>query len=387
MSARIRSRARAGFTLVELMLALVAGSFVVSGAYYLSDVSARLFHEQARRTETQASLRVAAEQLRKDIGRAGFLGVRDTRELLDCNGVQGGASVSPLQQQAVRVIPVAGGGSTLFLTGNFTTSDQYPLAIESTANMLVLAREREGFRRSFVDPRDGVTFLPQRFLSAFVPDPAQPNIQQGRMVAIQDLSTGRMFLSDIMSLNAAGPDGPQIFINPPLPTVGGCIPSMTTLVVAPISTVRYAVENPAAIAELARFAQAANTLAGGARMVLTRTEINMRTNGAAAPTPIVGTTRMMLDFINNANSFRVEATFDRNCIIGFAAQPPALAYTATPDVVPPVQLRSLVIDLLGGSAEQIAGPANDRQSRVLAARRLAHMEVFMPNMARNPGIR
>ena len=40
MSAPRNGRARAGFTLIELMVALVAGSFVISGAYYLSDVGA-----------------------------------------------------------------------------------------------------------------------------------------------------------------------------------------------------------------------------------------------------------------------------------------------------------------------------------------------------------
>ena len=66
MSASMHKRVRAGFTLIELMVALVAGSFVISGAYYLSDVSARLFNEQIRRAETQMTLRTAGEQLRRE---------------------------------------------------------------------------------------------------------------------------------------------------------------------------------------------------------------------------------------------------------------------------------------------------------------------------------
>jgi prepilin-type N-terminal cleavage/methylation domain-containing protein len=395
-------RTSAGFTLIELMLALVAGSFVVAGAYYLSDVSARLFNEQVRRAETQMTLRSAGEQLRRDIGRAGFMAVRDSAELWGCNATQviaGGIGVEAnnIRQQGVRVVRLAGQPVQLFLTGNFTTSDQYPLDPSSTATTLALASDREGFRRSFIDPVDGTTFLPQRFLSAFSPNPANANNAQGRMVSIQDLSTGRVFLRDILSVSAAPANAPQIVIAPALPTTGGCIPSFTTLVVAPISTVRYMLEDPAGNAELSR-TTGPSFLAGGGvlvgnnrRLVLTRREIDMRTNGAG-DTPIPQTTRIVLDFVSSANGFndfRIEGSFDRNMIPGAAPLPPSLVWAPQPETVP-VQgsLRSLLIELVASSAEAIAAgaPANDdRASRIQAARRLLRMEVAMPNMTRNPG--
>jgi prepilin-type N-terminal cleavage/methylation domain-containing protein len=402
--ARAEPRASsAGFTLIELMLALVAGSFVVVGAYYLSEVSARLFNEQVRRAETQMTLRSAGEQLRRDIGRAGFMAVRDSAELWGCNAAQviaGGTGVEAnnVRQQGVRVLRAAAGQPVqLFLTGNFTTSDQYPLDPSSNANTLALASQREGFRRSFVNPATGA-FLPRRFLSAFSPDPDAPNIAHGRMVSIQDLSTGRVFLREILSVNAAPANAPQIVINPPLPTTGGCIPSFTTLVVAPISTVRYMLENPAGNPELLR-AAGQSTLAGGnvlvdnaTRLVLTRREIDMRTNGTGNPQPIPLTTRIVLDFVSSANgfnAFRIEGSFDANMNPPNPPLAPSLIWTAQPEnVAVQGSLRSLLVELVASSAEStvLNAPTNDQNaSRMRAGRRLLRMEVAMPNMARNPG--
>jgi prepilin-type N-terminal cleavage/methylation domain-containing protein len=396
-----QGRARAqGFTLIELMLALVAGSFVIVGAYYLSEVSARLFNEQVRRAETQMTLRSAGEQLRRDIGRAGFMSVRDSFELWGCNAAQvinGGTEVSNVRQLGVRVLRLADQRMALFLTGNFTTSDQYPLDPSSTATTLALASEREGFRRSFVNPATGA-FLPRRFLSAFSPDPDAANVAHGRMVSIQDLSTGRVFLRDILSVSAAPATAPQIVIDPPLPTTGGCIPSFTTLVVAPISTVRYMLEDPAANPELSR-AAGQSALAGGnllvgnnRRLVLSRREIDMRTNGTGNPQPIPLTTRIVLDFVSSANdfnAFRIEGSFDATMNPGNAPVAPRLVWEPLPESVP-VQgsLRSLLVELVASSAESVAtgAPANDHNaSRIQAGRRLLRMEVAMPNMTRNPG--
>lgn len=401
--ARAQPRASsAGFTLIELMLSLVAGSFVIVGAYYLSDVSARLFNEQVRRSETQMTLRSAGEQLRRDIGRAGFMSVRDSFELWGCNAAQvinGGTDVSNVRQFGVRVLRLADQRAALFLTGNFTTADQYPLDPSSTATTLALASEREGFRRSFINPVDG-TFLARRFRSAFSPNPDAPNTAQGRMVSIQDLSTGRVFLRDILSVSDAPATAPQIVIDPPLPTTGGCIPSFTTLVVAPISTVRYMLEDPATNAELARAVGPETlALAGGrllvgnaTRLVLSRREIDMRTNGAGDPTPIPGTTRIVLDFVSSANAFsafRIEGSYDASMVLGGLAAPPSLRWETRPETLG-VQgsLRSLLIELVASSAENSvrgASANDDRAARIQAGRRLLRMEVAMPNMIRNPG--
>lgn len=62
-----------GFTLVELMVSLVAGVLVSLAVIGLARSATNSFHEQARVAGTEAALRNAAERLRSDLTRAGFL--------------------------------------------------------------------------------------------------------------------------------------------------------------------------------------------------------------------------------------------------------------------------------------------------------------------------
>lgn len=68
-----RSRS-AGFTLVELMVSLVAGLIVAIAVVALARTSTLAFHEQARLMQTQQSLRSAADRLRNDLTRVSFMG-------------------------------------------------------------------------------------------------------------------------------------------------------------------------------------------------------------------------------------------------------------------------------------------------------------------------
>ena len=74
-----RARSQAGFTLVEMMIALLAGSFAIMAVYYLGGVSSRGFNEQSRVAESQMALRTAMEQLRRDISLMGEGGERPDR--------------------------------------------------------------------------------------------------------------------------------------------------------------------------------------------------------------------------------------------------------------------------------------------------------------------
>ncbi|MBC7172556.1 MAG: prepilin-type N-terminal cleavage/methylation domain-containing protein, partial [Polyangiaceae bacterium] len=68
------SRKKGGFTLVELMAALVAGLVAITAIYAVGSSSARHFQEQQRIAQTQMALRMAMSQLRVDIQRAGLFG-------------------------------------------------------------------------------------------------------------------------------------------------------------------------------------------------------------------------------------------------------------------------------------------------------------------------
>ncbi len=69
---RHRRSARA-FTLVELMVSLVAGVLVSLAVIGIARSSTQNFHEQARIANVEGSLRIASERLRADLTRAGFL--------------------------------------------------------------------------------------------------------------------------------------------------------------------------------------------------------------------------------------------------------------------------------------------------------------------------
>jgi prepilin-type N-terminal cleavage/methylation domain-containing protein len=78
-------RKERGFTLVELMVALVAGLIVSMAMVGLSKQAMNTFHEEARNAAAEAALRTGLERLRSDLSMAGFLStgniVADNRTL------------------------------------------------------------------------------------------------------------------------------------------------------------------------------------------------------------------------------------------------------------------------------------------------------------------
>ncbi|HEY6879184.1 MAG TPA: prepilin-type N-terminal cleavage/methylation domain-containing protein, partial [Polyangiales bacterium] len=166
---------RKGFTLVELMIAMVAGSFAVAGVYYLNGVSARAMSQQMSVSDAQMSLRSAMEQIRRDVARAGYLAAPNSDALYNCLGTVVAGS-SDVTQQAFQAVRVGKDGSLsygttsgpqvaallgtnkvaaddLTLIGNFATADAY-LAdpANTTASVITLQTTSESFRRSFFTP-------------------------------------------------------------------------------------------------------------------------------------------------------------------------------------------------------------------------------------------
>lgn len=75
--ARLRARPRVaharGFTLVELMVSLVAGVIIAGAVVGLAKTATTTFHEQARLSTTEQTVRSAAERLRRDLVRVSFM--------------------------------------------------------------------------------------------------------------------------------------------------------------------------------------------------------------------------------------------------------------------------------------------------------------------------
>jgi prepilin-type N-terminal cleavage/methylation domain-containing protein len=68
-----RRTAQAGFTLIELTVALVAGLIVALGIVGLSREATRSFHEEVRGSAAEATLRTAVDRLRADLQRASYM--------------------------------------------------------------------------------------------------------------------------------------------------------------------------------------------------------------------------------------------------------------------------------------------------------------------------
>ncbi len=145
MRARSVRHARArGFTLIELMVSLIAGLFVALAVVGLSAQAMNTFHEESRTAASEMTLRTAVERLRSDLQRAAFMGTGNAQRdpyiahapgtaampttgaflaIYRLAGIhllsQGSAAATPLST-AAGFTPDA-----IELSGNFTTTDDY----------------------------------------------------------------------------------------------------------------------------------------------------------------------------------------------------------------------------------------------------------------------
>lgn len=148
-SLRARQRARrsgsAGFTMIELSVALVAGLMVSLAVVALSREATYSFHEEMRTATAEMSVRTAIDRLKSDLQRAGFMAtgnVRvDPRSPLDPTGTKLGgisdqgfldlAGIHYYEKGSLLQTPLSSVGDNAFtpdsidITGNFTSSDSY----------------------------------------------------------------------------------------------------------------------------------------------------------------------------------------------------------------------------------------------------------------------
>lgn len=150
--AQTKGRSR-GFTLVELLVSLVAGLLVALAMFAISKDATATFHEEARTATAEMGIRVASERIRADLMRVGFLATpnvwTDHNLAYDVNQLRIPATAPPMIQtlSGITLVPedpsvaaltnvnpeirAAGGPIGVEITGNMTSTDIY--AVRSIA--------------------------------------------------------------------------------------------------------------------------------------------------------------------------------------------------------------------------------------------------------------
>jgi prepilin-type N-terminal cleavage/methylation domain-containing protein len=136
ISKRIRLRAARGFTLVELMISLVMGLIVALAAVALAKAATTTFHEQARSSITEMSVRSGAERLRQDLTRIAFMSTPNINTDTSVASVVGGPNARYAALEKLQGIRINVQGSLSGMSGALTAANLLaPDSIDITGNL------------------------------------------------------------------------------------------------------------------------------------------------------------------------------------------------------------------------------------------------------------
>ena len=348
----VRPRRGAGFTLIELMVAMTAGLVAIMSIYTVASASSRHFHEQQRVAQTQSAVRLAMEQLRRDLQRAGFLGTPNSRREVRC-------ATPPLEIAAVEylagadtaVLPEAATNGAkadrIRLVGNYATGDSYlATGVDGSGGRIFLQRQWQAFRRDFgVVAGTGSAeypFDPQRFSDVFRP---------GRFLHIFTQQNQHFFVR----ITGVDPGQAAISFTPTLPIGSACVGGLADgALVAPLVRLEYTVMDLASDPVLGSQLQPVGGTVPTATDTLGRSSVQLVRREVAfdgAATPLQGTERIVLDY---AAFVDYRFVVDRETTTG---RPPNLQVLAGPLAQNYVQnnpedVRSIIVTLAARTADQ-----------------------------------
>lgn len=402
-----RQRRKRGFTLIELMVALMAGAIAITSIYAISSVSARHFHEQQRIARLQMSVRMAMSQITRDAARAGFLGTPNSARERVCGAAPTSAiqAIEYFYDEDTARLPNASQNRVradrVRFTGNYITDDRYIVRLDGAGRSLILQPEWQGFRRSFGVP--GSTFSTETFEEVFY---------AGRTMHVISPYGAHFF----PRITASSGTSRTVTVNPPIPYAAPCAGGGTAgeWTAAPLARIEYRVMDLSTSTDYGRNIRPPGgryptsvdgDYRGQFQSSLVRREIQF-----AAPMGSGSTNLVTREGSRNARDERVvmeyvaavelEFVWDRQRTPGSAPdlwRPAATALRQSEDRArsTPEQARSMFITLSGRTAEQ-----NDRfpwvtratgapltryrvNPRLSGAARVrsASSEVFLPNLA------
>ena len=207
-------RGNAGFTLVELMVALTGGLFISLAVFALARDSGRFYQRESRIANATVSGLLGFERLRTDIARAGFLA--SPNAVLDPRVCAKPAAGWPLNVRNLSSIQVTAPATTydaltangrnpplLRLAGSYASADQFSAYIDTPMGGATTV-----FHLT-VDPVKQPALL--RLGAGVLPDTAamQTVFQNGRVLRI--VQNGRQHYGQIVG--AVGGAAPTVTIN------------------------------------------------------------------------------------------------------------------------------------------------------------------------------
>ena len=342
---RAQNRANAGYSLVELMIALTAGALVISSTYFIGAASSRHFQEQQRIGQTQTGVRLAMDMVQRDIARAGFLGTgnsaRDQRCLAPAFELQAVEFQNDVDNAMIPNAALNGvSADRLTLVGSYASNDAYfATGLNAAGDAIFLQTSWQAFRRNFGLPPIDATAT-GAFGSMFVP---------GRVLRIRT-QAGNTFYTTI---TAANPAAASVTFAPALGVGGLCVGGLADgATISVLSRMEYRVDDGTGFAS-ASLNPASNAYVEGQRSYLLRREVTFA--GAA----IANSERVVLENVVDFNlDFVVDQQPNRTLpadlqrLAGLAAAPLFGSVAAGAAGAAPERARSVIIALSGRTADQ-----------------------------------
>lgn len=391
---------KSGFTLIELMVAMVVGLTAITSVYTLGAAMSKQFYEEQRIATSQGTSRAAIMELRRDISRAGLFGSPNGSLEPTCdatparlpllgggNGPMGAFQYYADEDLAVLdpngVNPGVSADRLRVLTSLYLTDQLLVQSASVDGGVIVLQSGNQAYRRTFAWGQTAGPFtsgIAPTYLDgdldwdgAWAAETASwKGIAQKGARAFQTGSVlhietpeGRHFFRSVFGKAGNTQNEVRIQIDPVLPMGTACLPGAAeSSTVAPLQWVEYAIVDPfdatAVGADFMDFEgmfyidlsdtsspsyQLQNTSASdlleSPNRVLVRRVIDSRT-GDVRPS----STQVLAEFVSN---FRVSFLLDTN---SGTTQPPALstdpitgAAAETAVNATPQQVRTVIVEL------------------------------------------
>ena len=384
---------KSGFTLIELMVAMVVGLTAITSVYSLGSAMSQQFFEEQRTATTQGSSRAAMMELRRDISRAGLFGSPAANLESTCDSI-----IPVLQKYGGGTSPIGAfqyyadtdksllnpsentwvhGDRLRVLTSLYLTDELLVDSISPEGTHIILDNSNQAYRRTFLWGQTAGPFVGGQeapdyldgslgWDSAWALETASWKgvgqqgaraFQTGSVLHIET-PEGRHFFRTSFGKADNTQNQMRILVDPPLPVGTACLPGQGGgSNIAPLQWVEYALVTPSSVStdfmdfdevffldlESSLTAGAVGTLREEGNVLLVRRILEPNTGNVRQ-----GTTQVLAEFVAD---FQVSFLLDTDSgkaigpsITDFAS---ALTGTSDEDTINdnPNQVRSVHIDL------------------------------------------